>query len=233
MASIRWMAVVVFSAAMALMVASRGAAQDHALENAAAEAEHAVDPHPADGSAEVDPHHGEHEAHGSPDPMSIDPDLALWTAGVFVLLLAVLRKFAWGPIVTALDDRERNMADQLAAAEAAQANATKLLAEYEKKLASAQNEVRAMLEEARRDATHTTQEILAQARSDAEAEMSRAKREVEIAKDQALKELAETAANTAVDLAGRIIGAHLKPADHAGLIADAMARFPQGDFRQN
>ena len=226
MASIRWMAVVVFSAAMALMVASRGAAQDHALENAAAEAEHAVDPHPADGSAEVDPHHGEHEAHGSPDPMSIDPDLALWTAGVFVLLLAVLRKFAWGPIVTALDDRERNMADQLAAAEAAQANATKLLAEYEKKLAVASEQVNVMIEKGRREAELQAQRIVDDATEVARAEKSRAVAAIQAAKEEALRELADKSVDTAFGLAGKVLGREIRPAEHTALVREAISQFP-------
>jgi F-type H+-transporting ATPase subunit b len=100
-----------------------------------------------------------------------------------------------------------------------------MLAEYERKLAAAQDEVRAILDEARRDAQHTQEEILARARADAAIEAARAKHEVETARDQALKQLVETSANLAVDLAGQILKTKLGPAEHSQLIADAVAKF--------
>jgi F-type H+-transporting ATPase subunit b len=176
--------------------------------------------------------HGEgHAAHIGEEGVSNDPsefksDLAIFTFIVFLLLLGVLGKFAWGPISEGLDKREHHIAEQIAAAERANVEAKEILAQYERKLASAQGEVRAILDEARRDATHTQQEILAQARADAAAEMDRAKREVETAKDQALRELAETSAKLAVDLAGKILRAQLDPNQHAQLVSEALSRFP-------
>ena len=86
-------------------------------------------------------------------------------------------------------------------------------------------EVRGILDEARRDAQHTQQEILAKARDDARAERDRALREIETATQQALKELAGKSTDLAIELAGRIVRAELKPADHTRLIADAVAGF--------
>lgn len=164
----------------------------------------------------------------SPDPLVFDIDLAICTLIIFLVLLAVLWKFAWGPIVAGLDKREQGIADNIAAGERSRQEAQKYLEEYEKKIAEAANEVRAMVEEARRDADHTKQEILAQARSESQTERDRALREIDSATDQALKQLAEASANQAVDLAGKIIRAQLKPADHADLIKDALANFPRG-----
>lgn len=160
------------------------------------------------------------------DPSEIKGDLAIFTFVVFLLLLLILSKFAWGPITRGLEKREHHITEQIAAAERANAEAKEMLAEYERKLASAQDEVRAILEEARRDATHTQQEIVAEAKAAAVAEMDRAKREVEIAKDQALRELAETSANLAVELAGKIIRTRLDRHQHAELVTEALARFP-------
>jgi F-type H+-transporting ATPase subunit b len=165
--------------------------------------------------------------------LKIDPDLAIFTAIVFAVLLTVLYKFAWGPISAALDQREKNIADQIAAAQSANEEAKRMLAQYEAKLAKAAEEVRGILDEARRDAEHTQQDILAKARADAGTEMERAKREIGTAKDQAIKELAETSANLAVDLAGKIVRAKLSVQDHARLIEEAMASFPKGDHRGN
>ncbi len=86
--------------------------------------------------------------------------------------------------------------------------------------------MRAIIDEARRDAEHTQQEILAKARADAQAERDRSLREIETAKDQALKELGERTADLAVDLAGKIVGARLNAGDHQRLIEEALSRFP-------
>ena len=199
---------------------------------AAGQAEHIE--HVEDGAAGEN--HGDGHAaagHGEVNPLLFDPDLAIFTLIIFLLLLAVLWKFAWGKIAAGLDKREQGIADQIAAAQAANEQARTLLGEYELKLTAAAGEVRAILDEARRDAEHTQQEILAKARADARLERDRAVREIEIATDSALKELAERSTNMAVDLAGRIVQAQLKPADHARLIEEAMAKFPKATAGSN
>jgi F-type H+-transporting ATPase subunit b len=173
-------------------------------------------------------HDAQHESDDpfvNTNPLSFDPDLAICTLVVFGLLLAVLRKFAWGPISKALDDREHKIESDIAAAHRQNEEARELLKQYEARLAAAQDEVRAIIEEARRDAAVTQQEILAKAQADATAEMNRAKREVETARDQALQQLAETSANLAVDLAGKIVRAKLNASDHKTLIDEAVSRF--------
>ncbi|HUY37155.1 MAG TPA: F0F1 ATP synthase subunit B [Pirellulales bacterium] len=181
--------------------------------------------------------HGHHQEIGtqgvSKEPSEFKGDLAIFTFIVFLLLLAILWKFAWGPISAGLEKREHGIAEHIAAAQRSHEEAKRLLAEYEHKLASAHDDVRAILDEARRDAAQTHQEILAQARIDAVAEMDRAKREVETARDQALKQLVETSANLAVELAGRIVRAELTPAKHAQLINEVVAKFPKHDPSRN
>jgi F-type H+-transporting ATPase subunit b len=165
-------------------------------------------------------------SHGSgPNPLRFQSDLALWTAVVFLVLLLVLAKFAWGPIARGLDRREQMIAENIANAERQNEEARRLLAQYEQRLAAAAGEVREILDEARRDAEHTQQQILAKARAEAEAEKRRALQEIERAADQALKDLAERSANLAVDLAGRIVHHQLRAADHAALIQEAIRRF--------
>ncbi|HEX4132955.1 MAG TPA: F0F1 ATP synthase subunit B [Pirellulales bacterium] len=165
-------------------------------------------------------------------PSELRADLAVWSFVIFLLLVAVLSKFAWGPIAKALDAREKRIADDLAAARHSNEEARQLLAQYENRLATAGDEVRGILDEGRRAAMMLHEEMLAKARADATAEMDRAKREVETARDQALQQLAQTSANLAVELAGKIVRAKLNAADHASLIEDAVRRFtPVGESR--
>jgi F-type H+-transporting ATPase subunit b len=167
------------------------------------------------------------------DPLSVDPDLAIWTLVVFVVLLVVLKKFAWGPILAGLESRESNIANHIAQAERNHEEAKKLLVQYEQKLASAANDVREMMEEARRDADHARQTILAEAKAGAEAERDRALRDIETAADQAMESLAERSAQLAVDLAGKILQSKLSAADHTKLIQEAVAKFPASSASTN
>jgi F-type H+-transporting ATPase subunit b len=152
-------------------------------------------------------------------------DLALWTAVVFLLLLAILWKFAWGPLADGLDKREKHIADQIAQANEANQKAKDLLAGYEKKLADSQNEVRAILEKGRRDAEQVGRTMIEKAKADAKAEGERALKQIDAATAGAIKELADRSATMAVELAGKIVHAKLNPKDHAKLIEQSVAAF--------
>ena len=175
--------------------------------------------------------HGESSSSGG--PLDFKTDLAIWTAVVFLLLMGVLWRFAWGPIVEGLEKREQGIADNIAAAQRQHDEAKNLLAEYQAKLDESQSEVKAIVEEARRDAEHTQREILAKAKADAATERDRALKEIDTATQQALQELAQRSADLAVDLAGKIVQQKLTPQDHTNLIKQAVAKFAQFDPSQN
>ena len=79
----------------------------------------------------------------------------------------------------------------------------------------------------------SSKEIVAQAKSESAAERDRALREIETAKSAALKELAESSANRAVDLAGKIIEQKLSAEEHSELIRKAVDGFPAGSPSEN
>jgi F-type H+-transporting ATPase subunit b len=173
----------------------------------------------------ADTAHGAAEHPSKTNPLSIDVDLGIVTLIVFSCLLAILWKFAWGPIAAGLEKRERGIADNIAAAQTSHEQAKQLLADYERKLSGAAGEVRDMLESARKDADRVKQEIIAEARTAAQGEQQRAALEIRSATDQALGELAAKSADLAVDLAGKILGQKIQAADHAKLVQDAVTQF--------
>ena len=205
----RWAAILLFSACVCCTTV-RAADDAHGDETAAAPAEHGAE-------------HG--DGHGAPDPLAFDPDLAFWTLVVFFVLLAVLGKFAWGPIIESLNKREKEIAENIDQARRSGEEARAMLAEYQRKISSAADEVRGMMEEARRDAEHTKSTIIAEARSEAEKERDRALRDIQTAADQASKDLAERGADLAVNLAGKIVQDRLSSADHDKLIREAVDKF--------
>ena len=174
--------------------------------------------------------HGEHAdpGHGNAtesleSPAAFRTDLALYTFAVFMLLLAILSKAAWPKISEALLEREKRIENDLAAAAAKHEEAKRLLAEHEAKLSTTAHEVRAMLEEARRDAESTKDQIVAEARKGADAERQRAVREIDQAADAAMRSLAEKSATLAVELAGKAIRDTITPAKQAELVKSALA----------
>lgn len=191
---------------------------------AAAEGEHAAAT-ATEHAAAADAGHGAADT----NPLTLDPDLAVFTAIVFLMLLAVLWKFAWGPIAEALDRREQGIAGQIDEAHRSNEEAKRLLAEHQARLDGATAEVKELLEQARRDAESQKQQIVVQAQQAAEAEKDRALREIGAAKNQALQQLAEKSVDTAVELAGRIVHRQLKPEDHVDLIKETLPRLPSNN----
>ena len=165
-------------------------------------------------------HGGDHS--GDPNPLAVDLDLAWWTLVVFGVLFFILSKFAWPVISAALVEREKRVEDNIAQAEAKHEEAKQLLAEHEARLAGTADEVRALLEEARRDAEHTKAHILEDAKKAADAERDRAIRDVQRATDHAMKGLAETSANLAVDLAEKVVRQTITPEQQSVLVRDAL-----------
>ena len=156
-------------------------------------------------------------------PAWFQTDLAVWSFAVFLALLGLLTKFAWKPIMQGLEKREEGIARQIAETKAANEEAKRMLVSYERRLAEASEEVRGMLEEARRDAESTKQSIVAEARKAAEDERNRAKHEIRLAKDDALSQIAEKAGHLAVEVAGKFLRERLGPDEQARLVRESVA----------
>lgn len=165
------------------------------------------------------------EEGGSINPLALSKDMAFWTFVIFVITLLILGKFAWKPIVEGLDKREQGIADQIAQAEKLNEDAQKTLAEYKAQLADAKAEVETMIANAKQSAEKTRQLMLDKAKADAEAESKRAKTEIELAKKEAMQELADNAADLALVLAGKICQKKLDKTDHAKLINQEVEKF--------
>ncbi len=162
---------------------------------------------------------------GDANPLEFPVDLGLWSLIIFLGLLAILTKFAWKPIMDGLDERELGIAKNIDEAEAANQKAQDNFAQYEAKLAAASDEATAIVAEARSDATAAKEKIMAEAAEEAQRTKERALADIEAAKAAAVRELAESSVNTAVSLAGNIVGRTLDKSDHSSLIDKAVDRF--------
>jgi len=211
-----------------------------------ADDDHADQPHADDEHADLAHADGEHadgeHGHGNPHDLSHNDgsdmlsaphepslDLALFTLIVFILLVAVLGKFAWAPILNGLKARENSMEGKMKKAEEMYEQANAKLAEYTRQLSEAQQEIKQMRDEAIKTADDKAKQIVEAAQQSASAERDRAIREIDAAKGSAINELAQASVNMAVDLAGQITRKELTPEDHANLIQDSISKLPSNN----
>jgi F-type H+-transporting ATPase subunit b len=220
-------------AVLAVAVWFVGAATVLGAEKAEKDGRHVAAAASHESAAEAE--HGAASGHGSgsPNPLAVDPDLAIWTAVIFVVLFLVLRTFAWPQISAALEERERKIADNIAAAQARHEEAKKLLSEHEAKLAAAAGEVRAMLDEARRDAETVRKRIEEDGHKAAKDELDRAIREIGRARDAAVHELAVKSANAVVDLARGVVRDEISAERQKQIVRDAISKLGAGTPSNN
>jgi len=147
---------------------------------------------------------------------------AVSTLIIFALLLIVLGKFAWGPLLAALQKREDFIQSSLDEAKNDRAEAEARLRELMDRLNRARAEASGIVEEGRRDAETVRRKLESQAHADADAMIARAKQEIQIASETALRELYETAAELATTTATRIIRKEITPADHQRLVQESI-----------
>ena len=156
-----------------------------------------------------------------PDFMTPELQVMAWTVLVFAVLLGVLWKFALGPIMHALEEREHNIQHNIDEAANKLKEATARLAEYDKKINASKDEAAKIIAEGKRDVDAITAEEKAKAKLEIEAEKERAKREINLAKDAAVAELRKQVVSLTGDIATKIVQREIKSNDHGDLINKA------------
>ncbi len=147
----------------------------------------------------------------------------LWTLLIFFLVLFFLGKFAWGPLLDSLKAREDFIRESLETAKRDRDEAEARLKDYDDKLNEARAEATSIVEEGRRDADVMRQRIEEEAQAEAEKMIDRAKREIAIAKETAVKELYTLSGDLATGIASRIVARELDKDDHERLIGESIA----------
>jgi F-type H+-transporting ATPase subunit b len=191
------------------------------------------DAHHAPAAGSAADHGHEAAAEGEAPILQGQPSLAIWTLVVFIGLLLLLRRFAWTPLLNALQQREEHLEHVLLDTERARNEAEGLLAEHRRLMTQAQDKIRAMLTEARHEADSASADIVRKAQEEAEAARHRAERDIATARDQALVEIWSKAAELSVSVAGKVLERELGPEEHRRLIATALEKLPSApDGRQ-
>jgi len=215
------------AAAVILFALSAGlhAADDHAAPK---DAGHGAPAAHADAGG-----HGDTGGHSRPNliPMKAEEieeqaPLAIWSFVVFMVLLLIASKLGWKPIVQAMHDREHHLEACLHDTEKARNEAEDLLRQYKSEMASASDKIKALLDEARRDAQTTADGIITRAQSESEALKARAERDILQAKDEALVEIWSKAADVSVQVAGKVLQKNLTAEDQKRMLDLAVSEMP-------
>lgn len=160
------------------------------------------------------------EGHEKPSLLSINPGLIIWTIIIFIILLLLLKKIAWGPLVKALNNREESIKSSIENAEKQNQEARTLLEENKKQLAEASSEARKIMESSRLAGNKLKDEILAKANEDARKMIDQAKIEIEQKEQSALDNLKDEISNLAIKAAEIIISESLDENKQKKIIND-------------
>jgi F-type H+-transporting ATPase subunit b len=142
----------------------------------------------------------------------------LYQLAMFIILLFLLKKFAWGPLMGIMKQREEHIANEINSAEQSRGEAKKLLEEQRNLLKEARTEAQGLIENAKKQGDLQRDEIISLARSEAERMKESAKLEIEQQKEKAVSAIREQVASLSVLIASKVIEKELSVEDQEKLI---------------
>ena len=154
--------------------------------------------------------------------VQVDPGLFIWTIVTFLVLLTLLAKFAWTPLLQALAAREETIRKSLADADKARQELERLNQESEAILRQARVDADAIVAGSRADSERLRAELREKARSEADGIIKNAERQIQLETARALEQIRHEAADLSVAIASKIIQKNITREDNERLIDDAL-----------
>ncbi len=158
--------------------------------------------------------------------MDLEPGLTLWTAITFLVLVFVLARFAWKPILRTLDQRERTIREAVEQARKGRAEAERMLAEQTTSLVAAQREAAALAARSRQEAETLRQELTQRARKEAEEIVSASRRQIVDEKAKAIAELRGEVADLVVSATRKLVKLSMDEVSQRRLVEEYIERLP-------
>ena len=159
--------------------------------------------------------------------LSVDVTLLWGTVVVFVLFAWILGRFAWGPLLKIVDEREKTIREQVDAAQQAAADSRDLLVQHQELLRGAGREREEILAKAVNEADRLRADLVGKARAEADQAVARAREQMQREKDQAIAELRAQVADIAVEAASRIVKSSLTEEVQRKLVDDYIQDLPR------
>jgi F-type H+-transporting ATPase subunit b len=159
--------------------------------------------------------------------MQIDPGVILWTLIIFVILLFVLKKLAWKPILGMVAEREKRIRESLETAERVRADSERALAEQKALLDVQRQEMTEAMRRAREEAERGATVLLEKARAEANDLAARARRQMDEDRRRALEEVRVEAVELAMAAAGHLLAQSLDQDSHRRIVKDYIQSLPE------
>ena len=154
--------------------------------------------------------------------IKVVPGLMIWTILCFAIVVFVLKRYAFGPIQKAIDERRERIRQALEEADRAREEARKLLEEHKKLIASARGDAEEILAEARRVSEAQRARVKEETEADRQRRLEETKRQIEAETRRALEQIRAEVAELTIVAASKVTGKVLTKADHKRLIEEAV-----------
>ncbi len=152
-----------------------------------------------------------------------DPGLYIWSIIIFLVLLFLLMKFAWKPLLAMLEKREDNIRQSLLDAEKARDELVNVKEDTEKLLSEARNESQTIVAAGKKNAERMKDVIVDKAQSKSDALLIEAKKQIEIEKDRAIADVKAEVVNLSMEVAEKLIRKNLSKEDNLKLINESLS----------
>ena len=156
--------------------------------------------------------------------LNVNPGLLIWTLVTFTIVVLILWKFAWNPIIHALDARAEKIHGDIEKAEKLKKDAEGILASYNTQLQNARKEASEIVGEAGKDAKVLKDKTISDTQQEIKHLKEQATKEIELAKAKALQEIQEQVVELSVAIAGQILEKKLKSDEHSTFVKSEIAR---------
>ena len=153
----------------------------------------------------------------------VKPGLIIWTWLTFIVVLFILRRFAWGPLLSAVEGREKNINNAIESAKRERAEAEKLLGEQKTAIASARQEAADAVRKTQADMEKFREELMTKARKEADSLKADAQRAINDERVKAVAELKAEAAKLSIAIAEKLLVERLDDAKHQALAQQFVA----------
>ena len=170
---------------------------------------------------------------GSNPLIQVTPGLMIWTIVCFLVALFVLRRFAFGPIQTLIDERRERIRRSLDEADEARAEARKLLEEHRKLIGQARNEAEEILSEARQVGKAMQQRVKDETEADRQRRLEETKRQIEAETRRALEAIRAEVAELSLFAAEKVTRKTLDDKDQRRLIDEAIGELDFSVLERN
>ena len=154
--------------------------------------------------------------------VQVDPGLFIWTIATFLVLLTALAKFAWRPLLQALEARQDTIRKSLADAEKARQELERLNQESEAIIRQARVDAETIVGASRADAERLRGEMRDKARAEADGILKNAERQIQLETARAIEQIRHEAADLSVAIASKILQKNITREDNSRLIDEAL-----------